>query len=192
MKQAKLLNDAERKRLAAIIDSKRHAVRNHTAVALSFYAGLRSCEIAALRCGDVFDETGAVRDTIYLSAAQTKGAHCNTVYVNRRLATALRRYAAQYPKHVSNPTAPVMFSAKGGAFTAQTVVNLFQRLYQAAHIAGASSHSGRRQFITELADKGVNARLIQAAARHRSLAVTMRYIDVNENRLRSAVELVAY
>lgn len=85
-----------------------------------------------------------------------------------------------------------MFSAKGGAFTAQTVVNLFQRLYQAAHIAGASSHSGRRQFITELADKGVNARLIQAAARHRSLAVTMRYIDVNENRLRSAVELVAY
>ena len=64
MKQARLLTDAERKRLAAVIDSRRHATRNHTAVALSFYAGLRACEIAALRVGDVFDEAGAVRDTI--------------------------------------------------------------------------------------------------------------------------------
>ena len=41
-KQAKLLNEVERKRLAAVIDSKRYAVRNHTLVALSFYAGLRA------------------------------------------------------------------------------------------------------------------------------------------------------
>jgi integrase/recombinase XerD len=47
------------------------------------------------------------------------------------------------------------------------------------------------QFITELADKGVNVRLVQTAARHKSIAVTMRYIDVNENRLRAAVELVS-
>ena len=40
-KQAKLLNDAEQKRLAAVIDSMRYSTRNHTAVALSFYAGLR-------------------------------------------------------------------------------------------------------------------------------------------------------
>ena len=73
MKQAKLLTDAERKRLTAVIDSTRHTTRNHTAVALSFYAGLRACEIAALRVGDVFEAGGAVRDTIYLSAAQTKG-----------------------------------------------------------------------------------------------------------------------
>lgn len=192
MKQAKLLTDAERKRLAAVINSKRHAVRNHTAVALSFYAGMRACEIAALRVCDVFDEAGAVRDTIYLNAAQTKGNSGNTVFVNRRLAVALKRYAATYPKRITQPNAPIMFSAKGGGFTAQTIVNLFQHLYRAAGIAGASSHSGRRQFITELADKGVNARLVQAAARHRSLAVTMLYIDVSENKLRSAVELVDY
>ena len=55
MKQAKLLNAQEFKRLAAVIDSKRHAVRNHTVVALSFYAGLRACEIAGLRVGDVYE-----------------------------------------------------------------------------------------------------------------------------------------
>jgi integrase/recombinase XerD len=192
MKQAKLLTDAERKRVAAVIDSKRYAVRNQTAFALSFYAGLRACEIAALRCGDVFDETGAVRDTIYLRAAQTKGSDGNTVFVNKRLAAALKRYAAAYPKHCAKPTAPVVFSAKKGPFTAQTIVNLFQNIYRPAAVAGASSHSGRRQFITELADKGVNVRLVQAAARHKSIAVTMRYIDVNENKLRAAMELVNY
>jgi integrase/recombinase XerD len=192
MKQAKLLTQQERKRLAAVIDSKRHATRNHTAVALSFYAGLRACEIAALLVGDVFDDAGAVRDTIYLRAAQTKGSEAATVLVNKRLAAALKRYAAAYPKRIAQPTAPLVFSAKGGAFTAQTVVNLFQGLYKAAGIAGASSHSGRRQFVTELADKGINARVIQALARHKHLNTTMRYIDLNENKLRTAVELVDY
>lgn len=192
MKQAKLLSDAERKRLAAVIDSKRYATRNHTAVALSFYAGLRACEIAGLLVGDAFDDTGAVRDTIYLRAAQTKGATGNTVLVNKKLATALKRYAAAYPKRIKQPTATIMFSAKSAGFTAQTIVNLFQALYRAAAVDGASSHSGRRQFVTELADKGVNARVVQALARHKHLNTTMRYIDLNENKLRAAVELVNY
>lgn len=190
MKQAKLLTAQERKRLAAVIDSKRHATRNHTAVALSFYAGLRACEIAALRVGDVFDDAGGVRDTIYLSAAQTKGNHAATVLVSKRLAAQLQRYAAVHPKRLQQPTAPLIYSGKGGGFSAQTMVNLFQALYKAAGIAGASSHSGRRQFVTELADRGVNARVVQALARHRHLNTTMRYIDLNENKLRKAIELV--
>ena len=192
MKQAKLLTQQERKRLAAVIDSKRHATRNHTAVALSFYAGLRACEIAALQIGDVFDAEGGVRDTVHLRATQTKGNEAATVLVNKRLAMQLKRYAAQHPKRIQQPAAALVFSAKGGRFTAQTIVNLFQVLYQAAGIAGASSHSGRRQFVTELADKGINARVIQALARHKHLNTTMRYIDLNENKLRAAVELVDY
>ena len=191
-KQAKLLTDLERKRLAAVIDSKRHAVRNHTLVALSFYAGLRACEMAELLVGDVYDETGAVRDTIYLQAIQTKGAEGNTVLANKRLRQQLQRYAAQYPKHVAHPTRKLIYSAKRNGFNAQTIVNLFQNLYKAAGITGASSHSGRRQFITALADKGINARVVQALARHKHLNTTQRYIDVNENKLRAAVELVSF
>ena len=58
MKQAKLLNAQEFKRLTAVIDSKRHAVRNHTVVALSFYAGLRACEISGLCVGNVYEANG--------------------------------------------------------------------------------------------------------------------------------------
>lgn len=190
MKQAKLLNPAEFKRLAAVIDSKRHNVRNHTVVALSFYAGLRACEIAGLKVGDAYDQQGAVRDTIYLSAAQTKGSEGNTVLVNKKLAMALKRYAGSYPAYMKHSDAPLIYSAKGRGFTAQTIVNLFATLYKAAGIDGASSHSGRRQFVTTLADKGINPRVVQVLVRHLHLNTTMRYIDVNDAKLRKAVELV--
>jgi integrase/recombinase XerD len=67
-------------------------------------------------------------------------------------------------------------------------VNLFKRIYKMAGIDGASSHSGRRQFVTNLADKGINARVVQALARHKHLGTTQRYIDINDNKLRAAVE----
>ena len=190
MKQAKLLTNAEFKRLTAIINSLRYPTRNHTIVALSFYAGLRACEIAALRIGDVFDEAGGIKDTIYLNADQTKGSDSATVLVNSKLKRQLAKFAKQYPVHTSNRSAPLLFSAKGGGFTAQTIVNLFKRLYKMARIDGASSHSGRRQFVTQLADRGINARLVQVLARHKHLSTTQRYIDVNESKLRGAIELI--
>ena len=190
MKQAKLLTEPEFRRLTAIINSLRYQTRNHTIVAFSFYAGLRACEIAALRVGDVFDEAGGVKDTIYLNSAQTKGSDSATVLVNSKLKRQLMKFAKQYPVHISNRAAPLLFSAKGGGFTAQTIVNLFKRIYQLAGIDGASSHSGRRQFVTQLADKGINARLVQVLARHKHLSTTQRYIDVNGSKLRDAIELI--
>ena len=85
MKQAKLLTDAEFRQLTAIVNSLRYPTRNHSAVAFSFYAGLRACEIASLRVGDVFDETGLVKNTIYLNSNQTKGSDSATVLVNTKL-----------------------------------------------------------------------------------------------------------
>jgi len=190
MKQAKLITQTEFKRLSAVIDSLRHSTRNHTAVALSFYARLRACEITALRVCDVFDHNGTVKDTVYLSAAQTKGSDSCSVLVNKKLRTQLQHYAHTYPKRTANTNSPLIYSGKGGGFSAQTVVNLFQRLYKLAGVDGASSHSGRRQFVTELADKGINARVVQALARHKHLNTTMRYIELNENKLRNAIELI--
>jgi integrase/recombinase XerD len=63
-------------------------------------------------------------------------------------------------------------------------------LYRAAGISGASSHSGRRTFITNLASKGISVRVLASLAGHRSIAVTQKYIDVNDDMKRKAVELV--
>jgi len=190
MKQAKLLSDAEFKRLTAVINSIRYPERNHTIVALSFYAGLRACEIAALRVCDVINSDGKVKDTIYLSAAQTKGSENTTILVNTKLQKQLYKYLKIHTELLEKPNSALIFSAKGTGFSAQTIVNLFKRLYRLAGIEGASSHSGRRQFVTNLADQGINVRLVQALARHKHLSTTQRYIDLNENTLRAAVELV--
>ena len=112
MKQAKLLTDAEFKRLTAVINSLRYQSRNHTIIALSFYAGLRACEIAALRIGDVFDPEGNVKDTIYLSSSQTKGSDSCTVLVNSKLQKQLSKYAAQYPQHVTKLDAKLIFQCQ--------------------------------------------------------------------------------
>lgn len=73
-------------------------------------------------------------------------------------------------------------------FLSQTIQNPFRELYRAAAIDNASSHSGRRTFITQLSERGVSVRVIQALARHSSLSTTQRYIDVSVDKLRSAVE----
>jgi integrase/recombinase XerD len=51
-------------------------------------------------------------------------------------------------------------------------------------------NSGRRTFITRLANKGVGVRVLAALAGHSSIAVTQRYIDVNDAQLANAVELL--
>ena len=79
---------------------------------------------------------------------------------------------------------------KGGGFTSAAIQQLFRELYKAAAIPNASSHSGRRSFITNLAHKGVSTTVIRELARHQNLATTQRYIDVSTDKLRGAVELV--
>ena len=75
-------------------------------------------------------------------------------------------------------------------FSANTMTQHFHYLYKRAGIEGASSHSGRRTFITTLANRGVSVRLLASLAGHRSIATTQRYIDVNDEMKRQAVELV--
>ena len=64
MKQAKVLTEAEMKRLLAVVANDRHGERNRLAVMLSFLAGLRVSEIAALKVSDVVDGEGRVRDQL--------------------------------------------------------------------------------------------------------------------------------
>ncbi len=90
MKQAKVLTEAERKRLLAVIANDRHSERNRLAVMLSFLAGLRVGEIAALKVSDVVDGEGWVREELRLDPSQTKGGFSRTVFMIKRLQLEIR------------------------------------------------------------------------------------------------------
>ncbi len=154
----------------------------------SFYAGLRAKEIAALSVGNVFDEAGAVREQFILSAAQSKGGQTRTVYLNQRLRRALVDYGDTIK--LTDPQQALFASQKGGHFSANTMCQPFLDIYKACGLKDASSHSGRRTYITRLANKGVGVRLLAALAGHAHISTTQRYIDVNSDQLSQAVELL--
>jgi integrase/recombinase XerD len=190
MKQARILTAEEFKRVLAVIDAHKHSERNRAIFHLSFLGGLRACEIAALKISDVVDEDGQVKTQIVLQANMTKGQQRNRVIVSTALQTAIKRYIRAHSASKA-PNTPLIVSQKGGSFSPLTIVQLFAKFYKKAGISGASSHSGRRQFITALAENQINVRVIQALARHQHVNTTMRYIDVNDVKLANAVEVVA-
>lgn len=153
-----------------------------------FWSGVDTKEIAALHVGDVYDDEGAVRTQFTLSAAQTKGARTRTVFVNKQLTQQLSTYRAW--RGSKDAAAPLFRSQKGGHFSANTMCQLFLNIYKQCGLSDASSHSGRRTFITRLANKGVGVRTLAALAGHSSIQTTQRYIDVNDEQLANAVELL--
>lgn len=189
MKQAKTLTTTEFKRVIAVIRAGRHAQRNELAFLLSFYAGLRVCEIAALKCSDIYDSDDAVRRIILITAAQTKGNESRTIVISDKLAKSLDK-ARSNSTHNKLYDRALIRSQKGKSFSGNSLCQLFGRIYATAKVDGASSHSGRRTFITALAHKGVSAKVLMTLAGHRHMSTTQRYIDVNDELLQSAVELV--
>ena len=81
-------------------------------------------------------------------------------------------------------------SQRSAAFTANSLTQVVNGIYRNAGFDGASSHSGRRGFLTNLAEKGVSVRVMMALAGHANMATTQRYIDLRPGVLRNAVELV--
>ncbi len=188
-KQAKTLNAQELRRVLDYIATRPHSVRNRTMLLCTFYGGLRVGEVASLRYMDVVDTTGNVRDEVQLLPEQTKGRHGRTVFISAKLKRELEQYLKSHP--VKTPEDRLFYTQKkaGQGFTPNTLAQHFHYLYKSAGIAGASSHSGRRTFATQISSRGVSVRVLMRALGHRQLSTVMQYIDANDDMLRKAVEL---
>ena len=92
MKQAKVLNETEIKKLMKVCELTRYAERNKLIVSLSVLSGMRACEIANLRINNVLSDTNEVLDLIVLDKEQTKGNKRQTVVVSIALKKEILRY----------------------------------------------------------------------------------------------------
>jgi integrase/recombinase XerD len=188
MAQAKSLTPNEIDQILRYIATKKMGYRDRVMFLITVWSGMRIKEVASLRIRDVMNEDGSIKGEIRLTPDMTKGPHARVVFVPEKLKTELRQYLAQ--RSTTFTELPLFYSHTGRAFSANTLCHHFYFLYRAAGISGASSHSGRRTFITSLASKGIGVRVLASLAGHRSIAVTQRYIDVNDDMKRNAVELV--
>lgn len=185
---AKTLTQAEIDQVLRHCATRKYAIRDRVLFLTSLWSGMRAGEIAQITIGQVLNQDGTVKAEIKLLAEQTKGRHARTVFLPKKLRDELAYYLKF--RAVSNPAIPLFFTAKRAGFTPNTLVQHFFWLYRDAGISGASSHSGRRNFITTLANKGISVRVLASLAGHQSIAVTQKYIDVNDDMKRNAVELL--
>jgi integrase/recombinase XerD len=187
-KQAKTLTARELQRLLDHVATTKSPERNRAMVLITHLAGMRVGEVAAVRVCDVVASDGTIRDEINLSASQTKGNRSRSVLLNERMRAELASYMQTVKVH--DPKQALFASQRSAAFTANSLTQVMNGIYRNAGFDGASSHSGRRGFLTNLAEKGVSVRVMMALAGHRNMATTQRYIDLRPGVLRNAVELV--
>ena len=189
MPQARTLKESEIKKVLQLVSLGRNAARNRAMLLISFWSGMRVGEIAALKIGDVLESDGSVKTEIWLKPEQTKGKRGRKVIFGEKLRKEIRIYLDTLKK--SDAQQPLIYSQRNrDGFEANNLGQEFKRIFHTANLEGATSHSGRRTFITNLANKGVGVRVLQALAGHRSMATTQMYIDVNDDMLRVAVDLI--
>ncbi len=190
MAQARALNTAEMEQVLAHVNAGRHAHRNRCFILLTHLAGMRVGEVASLRWVDVLTADGHIKEEIRLLPEMTKGKHARTVFISTRLREELQRYADIYRR--SAPLGcPLFYSQKDArkGFTANSLTQTVAKLYRGAGLDGATSHSGRRSFLTNLANKGTAIHLLRTLAGHRSISTTATYLYSSPTQLKAAVEL---
>ena len=188
MKQARTLTQKEIKQLLGFIAPKRHALRDRAMLLVTHLCGARVGEVAALRYCDVVGADTQILAEVRLAAEQTKGRHARTIFLPDKLRKELATYVAAFP--AKQTTQPLFYTQKRDGWTSNTLCQHFFHMYRAAGLNGASSHSGRRTFITTLASKGVGVRVLMSLAGHRNISTTQGYIEINDAMKRAAVELV--
>ena len=183
MAKAKTLTEKEFKTLLSRIDAgnKNHRARNKTIVTLSFRLGLRAKELASLKVGD-FYQNGKLLTTLALDK-HTKGEKKRELPLsNKHVKLMLIEWLAiledEYPT-LFNSDMPLFRTQKKSAFTAGRMAECIKSIYTNAGFEKCSSHSGRRTFITNLANKGIDLNSIRILAGHTSIATTQIYIDEN-------------
>jgi integrase len=190
-KQAKTLT--RQQVLAALRRARcgRYPQRDRVMILLSVKAGLRAGEIAKLTWPMVLDADGRLADSIALHDSAAKKRSGRTIPLHPELRRALLELRRQ-----TGSCGAVIRSERAGApgLRPGSVVNWFRRLYAELGLAGCSSHSGRRTFITNAArlvfKAGGSLCDVQQLAGHRSIEQTQAYIDASARAKRRLIELI--
>jgi len=199
MKQARTLNDKELNALLLYIKTRKHAERDRCIVLMTFWGGMRIGEVANVLIKDVLALDGTIKHEMNLTAEQTKGKYGRTVVIADKLRDEIMDYLlTRFDKKELVALAysdlynkQLFVTQKREGFNANTLCYTMHMLYKnAGFLCGASSHSGRRSFLTNLSAKSVPLKVLMELAGHRQAQTTMRYINVTSDMKRAAVELI--
>ena len=185
---ARILSQSEFEQALETAKSSTYSNRDRLLLFLSHHGGMRVGEIASLRHSDVLTINHQVKDIIRLSKAVTKGRQARDVMVSPVLAKELASFYAQHTDLDLKQF--VIVNRYNRPFSSNALSIHFLKLYDKAGLHDASSHSGRRGFITKLHHKGVPLRTIMELVGHRQMSTTQIYIDTDDAQKRNAVAML--
>jgi integrase/recombinase XerD len=189
--KAKVLNEAEFKRLLLVARSGQFSHRNVALLYCSFGLGLRAKEMASLKISDITDSDYNLLDEICLKRGMTKGEKQRYAYLtHKKVCEALEDYLKSIGHQARNQ--PLFQTQRKSRFTPNALQKWFKSLYDKAGIVGASSHSGRRTFITRLIEQGADIKAVSRLAGHASIVTTAIYVEDNPDRLKRLTHLAVF
>lgn len=209
LRKAKVLTAAQFERAIelAVARDPANALRNEALFRLSVECGLRVGEIAGLEWAEhLLDADGDLTGEVRITKGITKGTQRT---LGRVLPLSPRLYAVLGALRAARPEdrfviyalmKPKAFAngwdARGvdGGCDPNTLTQFMRRHYQeVVKLDGATSHSGRRTFITSLSRgcnlTGNSLRDVQYLAGHASISSTQEYIELTDRHVALAASL---
>ncbi|MEH2185045.1 MAG: site-specific integrase [Nostoc sp.] len=164
---------------------------------LGCYTGERWGALVQLRVSDVYAEDGTPREYINFRARTRKAkpnskrkAQDKALRKNRQVPVhpVLREILLTYKPESSSLW---LFPARDGdkPITLRWADAILRAAVDKAGLSakGISTHSTRRSFITNLANKGINLAMIKKITGHSDLKVLSAYIEVSEDDMKNAI-----
>lgn len=184
VKKCEVFSNKQRNMVLSYLDSNgRNRLRNKVMFLLSYYCGLRSCEIAAIKWENVIKDF-EINTHLTVTNKQSKGkSGGRMIPIHKDLKLLLKRLFEIKNNSLSDY---VIQSERCNKMSAQSVTNFFFKLYSDIGLNGRfSSHSGRRSFcntlIRNVSKYGCSIKDVQSLMGHSNVQTTMLYVDENES-----------
>lgn len=198
IKRAKTFNDAQFKRLIGHIEATSPVpIRDKLIVALSFKAGLRVGEIAKIKISAMTDVSGGIAKQINIFSDVGKKQRMRDIPMNSFVKECLVEFRKAYPTcpFVAFSTQPFRWKLARGQdipqnaefkqMSPEALKTYYLAMLKEFGFEGASTHSGRRTFGTELARRAnsfhCSLRDVQQLMGHARMETTELYIELSED-----------
>lgn len=177
LREMRLLDQVLAMPLPILDIKKRHVIaRSRRAILLMWYAGLRVSEVPALDWRDVDLDAGE------LTVRDGKGGKDRGIAIHRRL----RANLAETPDEKQRGA--VCGHANGKPISYKSMPHIFGPRYLGSHGLDISAHQLRHSFAVNLLRAGADIRQIQVQMGHASLETTQRYLALDFDDKRRAID----
>ena len=216
MRKARSLTQSEIKKVLKRCLLMQESELKRAALVLSL-STLRVSELAQITISDLLLPTGEIKTELHLRAALCKRRRPRTVWLSQQTKLILqewldcrkrRKWAVTFDSNYQglNPKSKVLLNNRGRSFSmkrktrynqsnervdylACDVLELsIRNIYQRCGFHGASSHTGRRSYASNMNSAGVPLETIQRALGHKDPSMSLEYIDISPEQLSKAAE----